>query len=174
MFISGTMHIISYSVIHDGVFFCSLPEWTSSIGYCFILAPLFMRMLRVYRIFTYFGKLGKQWSDGVLFAEILIIIGISITYLTILQVIGGFKGMNIEMLVTPEGSFPYYEVVQACVRPIIAAALTECKNMVLITSPCYSDKKYSTTLQRHKESQCICLLGISHLLHLISTFTDPR
>ena len=112
---------------------CSLPEWTSSIGYCLILAPLFMRMLRVYRIFTYFGKLGKRWSDGVLFAGILIIIGISITYLTILQVIGGFKGMNIEMLVRPEGSFPHYEVVQACVRPIIAVALTECKNMVLIT-----------------------------------------
>ena len=75
-------------------------------------------MLRVYRIFTYFGKLGKRWSDGVLFAGVLAIVGAYIIFLTVLQVVsGGRNGASIETLVTPEGSFPYYEVVQACTPP---------------------------------------------------------
>ena len=41
--------------------------------------------------------------------------------------VGGSNGASIEILVTPEGSFPYYVVVQACITPtIIAAALIEC------------------------------------------------
>ena len=86
-----------------------------------------MRMLRVYHILTCFGKLGKRWSDGVLFAGVLAIVGASIIVLTVLQVVGGSNGVSIEILVTPEGSFPYYVVVQACITPnIIAAALIEC------------------------------------------------
>ena len=86
-----------------------------------------MRMLRVYRIFTYFGKLGKQWSDGVLFAGILAIVGTYIIFLTVLQVVSTRNGVNFEMLVIPEGSFPYYEVVQACSPPNVTTfTLFEC------------------------------------------------
>ena len=114
----------SQYVIRDGVFFCSVLQWISGIGFYLIFASLIMRMLRVYRIFTYFGKLGKRWSDGVLFAGVLAIVGASIIFLTVLQVVGGSNGVSIEILVTPEGSFPYYKVVQACTPPnIIAIAI---------------------------------------------------
>ena len=117
LFANGVIEATSPYVIHDGAFFCNAPAWCLSLGLHLIFAPLIMKMLRVYRIFTYFGKLGKLWSDGVLFAGVLAIVWANIIFLTVLQMIGGFKGMNIEMLVTPEGSFPYYEVVQACIPP---------------------------------------------------------
>ena len=128
LFAGAMIEATSPYVIHDGVFFCNAPPWCSSLGLHLILAPLFMKMLRVYRIFTYFGKLGKRWSDGVLFAGVLAIVGANIIFLTVLQVVGGSNGVNNEMLVIPEGSFPYYEVVQAC-RPtnIITIALFQCE-----------------------------------------------
>ena len=109
-----------------------------SIGLHLVFGSLILKMLRVYRIFTYFGKLGKRWSDGVLFAGVLVIVGAYIIFLTVLQVVGGGRnGASIKTLVTPEGSFPYYEVVQVCTPPnIVAAALFECEaslfNIVVI------------------------------------------
>ena len=48
--------------------------------------------------------------------------------------IGDVKGINTEMLVTPEGSFPYYVVIQACNPPnITAVVLFECEASLLTT-----------------------------------------
>ena len=118
LFAGAMVTALSQSVIHDvhnGRFFCNAPEWWLSLGLHLIFSPLIMRMLRVYRIFTYFGKLGKRWSDGVLFAGVVVIVGTNIIFLTLWTVFGGNKVVNIEMLVTPEDSFPYYEVIQTCI-----------------------------------------------------------
>ena len=128
LFSQGVIEATSLYVIHDGVF-CSSTTWILGIGLHLVFGSLILKMLRVYRIFTYFGKLGKRWSDGVLFAGVLAIVGAYIIFLTVLQVVsGGRNGASIETLVTPEGSFPYYEVVQACTPPnIIAEAVFECE-----------------------------------------------
>ena len=129
LFAHCVIEATSLYVIHDGVFFCNAGIWISGIGLHLIFGSLILKMLRVYRIFTYFGKLGKRWSDGVLFAGVLAIVGAYIIFLTVLQVVsGGRNGARIEMLVTPEGSFPYYEVVQVCTSPnIVAGAVFECE-----------------------------------------------
>ena len=135
LFSRGVIETISPYVIYDGVFFCSSATWIFGIGLHLVFGSLIMKMLRVYRIFTYFGKLGKRWSDGVLFAGVLVIVGAYIIFLTVLQVIGGSYGASIETLVTPEGSFPYYEVVQTCTPTnIIAQALFECEVLLLIVT----------------------------------------
>ena len=100
---------LSPSVMHNGRFFCNAPEWCLSLGLYLILAPLIMKMLS---IFTYFGKLGMRWSDGVLFAGSMVIVGANIIFLTVWIVFGGVTRINNVMLVTPEGSFLYYEVTQ--------------------------------------------------------------
>ena len=78
MFLSGKIRVISpaLAVIHDGTFFCTAPKWCLSLGIYLIFAPLITKMLRVYRIFTYFGKMGKLWSDRVLFAGTMVIVGV--------------------------------------------------------------------------------------------------
>lgn len=45
------------------------------IGINLIFSTLLLRMLRVYRIFSYFGRTGKIWSDKVLVVIVLLIIG---------------------------------------------------------------------------------------------------
>ena len=132
LFASATIRVISPSVIHGGIFFCTAPEWSFTIGLHLIFAPLIMRMLRVYRIFTYFGKLGKRWSNGVLFAGILLIVGASIIFLILWRVLGGVNRINNVMLVTPENSFPYYVIIQACTPPSIAFAVLDSLQIVLI------------------------------------------
>ena len=128
LFASAMVTALSPAVIHDGVFFCTAPLWSWSLGLHLILAPLFIRMLRVYRIFTYFGKLGKQWSDGVLFAGVIIMVGIDIIFLTFLQVFNGNNSINNEILVTPEASFPFYEVNQVCIPPhLFGSIIYECE-----------------------------------------------
>ena len=129
---SGMIGAISPSVIHDGVFFCNAPEWCLSLGVHLIVASLIMKMLRVYRIFTYFGKLGKRWSDGVLFAGVLAIVGVNITFLTLWIEFGGSNGINHKRLLTPEDSFHYYEIIQDCTPPsIIASALYDGELLLL-------------------------------------------
>ena len=128
LFSHGVIEATSLYVIHDRVL-CSSTIWILGIGLHLVFGSLILKMLRVYRIFTYFGKLGKRWSDGVLFAGVLAIVGAYIIFLTVLQVVGGGRnGASIETLVTPEGLFPYYEVVQACTPPnIIAGVVFECE-----------------------------------------------
>ena len=131
-FASVTITVLSSFVIHNGVFFCTVPRWSTSLGIHLIYAPLIMRMLRVYRIFTYFGRLGKRWSDGVLYAGVVVIIGINLTFLTLLQVFDSVTFTNDEMLVTPEGAFPFYEVTQICTSPnIIGLILYDCEYFFL-------------------------------------------
>ena len=128
LFASAMVTALSPFVVHDGVFFCSAPQWSRGLGFRLVYSPLIMRMLRVYRIFTYFGKLGKRWSDGVLFAGIVVIVGINVIFLTVLQVLDGFNFINREMLVIPEGAFPFYDVTQVCMSPnIVGLIVYECE-----------------------------------------------
>ena len=134
LFAGAMIRALSPSVIHNGHFFCNAPEWCLSLGLHLILAPLIMKMLRVYRIFTYFGKLGMRWSDGVLLAGLLVIVGSNIIFLTVWMVFGGVTGINNMMLVTPEDSFPYYEVTQGCnTQSMILLIISETDIMFLIT-----------------------------------------
>ena len=73
LFSHGVIEATSLYVIHDRVF-CSSTTWILGVGLHLVFGSLILKMLRVYRIFTYFGKLGKWWSDGVLFAGVLAIV----------------------------------------------------------------------------------------------------
>ena len=89
-------------------------------------------MLRVYHIFTSFGKLGKKWSNGVLFAGILLTVGASIIFLVLWRVLGGVNRVKNVVLVTPEDSFPYYYVIQACTPPSIVFTVLDSLQIVLL------------------------------------------
>ena len=135
LFSGAIVTALSQSVVHSGRFFCNAPEWCLSLGLHLIIVPLIMRMLRVYRIFTYFGKLGKRWSDRVLYAGVAVIVGSNVIFLTVLQVFDGLNSINREMLVIPEGTFPVYDVTQVCSLPnIIRVVLHECGVSIITIS----------------------------------------
>lgn len=62
---------------------CTLEWWTFVIGIQLIFATLFMRLLRVYRIFFHYQKVGKVWSDVGLLVFIALIVSVSVTLLVL-------------------------------------------------------------------------------------------
>ena len=63
-----------------------------------------------------------------------LVLGSNIIFLTVWMVFGGVTGINNMMLVTPEDSFPYYEVTQGCnTQSMILLIISETDIMILIT-----------------------------------------
>ena len=130
-----------------------------------------MRMLRVYRICTYFGKLGKRWSDVVLFAGVLALFGANITFLTLWIVLGSRNGIKIvnawRFISLLQDYSRLHSTKHYCIHP---------SYMILLLIAILNKKYPTTILQRHKESQYIHLLGYSSytLLPLAQVISDDR
>ena len=100
--------------LNQGPFLCNSVTWCASLGINFVFGTLFVRMLRIYRIFNYFGKLGrKKWSDRVLFIVVLLIVGIEATLLLTWSLVDVFTIRKVETY-QAAASPPYNEVVQFC------------------------------------------------------------
>ena len=89
------------------------------IGINLIFSTLLLRMLRVYRIFSHFGRTGKIWSDKVLAVIVLLIVGGDVVLLLIWFCVDPFTMRSVihyEHRDTP----PHYEVRQYCTSNNIA------------------------------------------------------
>lgn len=105
--------IIISALVNRGWFICSTVSWSACLGINFIFATLLVRMLRIYRVFTYFGKLGKRWSDGVLCVAVLGIVGVEAVLLLVWSLTDAYTIQDVEIYKTTSTE-PYYEVVQFC------------------------------------------------------------
>ena len=96
-----------------GITLCGTIITGDTIGVNLIFVTLLLRMLRIFRIFSYFGKTGKLWSDKVLLAILIVIVGGDVLLIVVWMCIDTFE---IEDIITykPDGTPPYYEVVQFC------------------------------------------------------------
>ena len=115
LFISALFITVSELIdLNQGPFFCNSVTWCAALGINFVFGTLFVRMLRIYRIFNYFGKLGrKKWSDRVLFIVVLLIVGIEATLLLTWSLVDVFTIRKVETY-QDAASPPYIEVVQFC------------------------------------------------------------
>ena len=87
--------------------------WTGVLGVNFILAPLLLRMIRIYYIFHHFGRIGKICSDWTLFGATLAIVGSVTSVLLLWLVIDPYTIVDFEMCV-PSMKQSIYCVVQFC------------------------------------------------------------
>ena len=62
-------------------FSCLFPTYCITLGIDIVLATLLMRLLRVWKVFTVFGRTGKLWTDQVLLAVVGVIVFIKIVIL---------------------------------------------------------------------------------------------
>ena len=100
----------------DGVYgalLCGIILWGSMLGLNFILATLLMRLTRIYRIFSYFGKLSKHWRDTKLSAVIIGIVSVEVLLLVLWSAIDTLRSENFESY-NPHTTPPHYTVVQYC------------------------------------------------------------
>ena len=92
---------------------CNITVWNCSIGFNLVLTTLFARILRIYRIFTHFGKTGKVCSDGVLVVLILTVTSGIVLVLTFWVATDTFYLEDYESY-EPDSKPPHYEVFQRC------------------------------------------------------------
>ena len=116
LFIGTLTHTLSSGLVSNGPArpaVCIIIVGTNSIGIDLVLTTLFAKMLRVYRIFTYFGRTGKAWSDRVLLLVIFVMVLGKISLLIVWFAVDTHALEDVETY-QKEALPPYYEVVQQC------------------------------------------------------------
>ena len=89
------------------------------MGINLIFSTLLLRMLRIYRIFSYFGKTGKIWSDKVLMLLVLLIVGGDVVLLLIWFNVDPFTVRDY-VIYRSNSRPPHYEISQYCTSSNIA------------------------------------------------------
>jgi len=116
LFVSTLVHTLSAAVVNRGaagIIVCNAVLWGGSLGMNLVLSTLLVRMLRIYHIFNYFGKVGKIWSDRTLLATAAIIVGADILLLLVWALTDTYQIRDYEVY-QPNAEPPHYEVMQFC------------------------------------------------------------
>ena len=101
---------------------CTLEWWTFIIGIQLIFATLFMRLVRVYRIFFHYQKVSKFWSDGGLLVFIALLSSVSIVLLILWTGIDTLRTVREEVFVSTTSS-PHFDVYLDCMSDYLGAWL---------------------------------------------------
>ena len=114
LYISTLFHTVSDLNDYDGPFFCTFVTWCAGLGINFVFGTMLVRMLRAYRIFSYFGRMGrKRWSDWFLCIVVFILVGVEAMLLLIWALVDMLTVLEVETY-QATASPPYIEVVQYC------------------------------------------------------------
>ncbi len=97
----------------ERAFLCNVDVWMGALGLILVLATLFARTLRVYRVFTYFGKTGWLCSDGALCALILCFVLVDVFLLALWTSVDAYHLVDAATY-NQKGTPPSYELVQVC------------------------------------------------------------
>ena len=85
------------------------------VGINLIFSTLLLRMLRVYHIFSYFGRTGKVWSDKVLSVVVFLIVGGDMVLLLVWFSVDPFTVNEVRRYVYERrDTLPHYEITQYC------------------------------------------------------------
>ena len=93
---------------------CISEQWFSAIGIQLIFATLFVRLLRVFRIFFWYKPIGVLWSDKVLILFIFAIVSVSIFLLILWSIVDGLS-IDEKVDFVADGNPPHYTVDLRCV-----------------------------------------------------------
>ena len=92
------LYMVSNVTKYVGPFFCTTVTRCAVLGIDFVYGTMLVRMLRVYCIFSYNGRMGrKRWSDVVLCIVVLIIVGNKAILLLIWSLVDVFTKREVDM-----------------------------------------------------------------------------
>ena len=94
---------------------CNLETWFAIIGIVLIFSPLFLRLLRVYRIFYFhhWGKLGGFWTDQSLLLFSILMLLPALVVLIVWMIVEPCRlDENMQFIFSTRP--PFYEVTQRC------------------------------------------------------------
>ena len=116
LLIGALVHNLSSGMVLSGAArraTCVTQIGAVSTGLNLVLATLFAKLLRVYRVFTYFGRTGRACSDQVLAFVIFVIVSGNALILVAWSAIDTYRLEDVETY-KKESLPPYYEVSQHC------------------------------------------------------------
>ena len=93
-------------------FACNVEVWFGSLGTNLIFSTLFVRLLRVWRIFKSFEKLSKYWRDGYLIIIILLMCSGGLIILIVWTITDTIRKTPIKELI--QSTPPYFEIQFIC------------------------------------------------------------
>ena len=106
--------VVTSAVVNSGssrILACQGICWTVFLGINLILAPLLVRMIRIYYIFHHFGRIGRKCSDWTLFVEMIAIVGFAALILLLWSVLDPYTVIDYEIC---SPSMKGHYVVQFC------------------------------------------------------------
>ena len=96
------------------VFACNIITYFVSLGVDLLITTLLAKVLRIWRIFTLYGRTGKVWTDPSLLGFIGIVIAVKVVLLAIWTIVDPYTKTDKEKLVHEDGFGSTYEIVQLC------------------------------------------------------------
>ena len=116
LFFASLLNTVLDLTNYVGPFLCTTISWCTFLGINFVYGTVLVRMLRVYRIFGYNGRMGKKrWSDWFLCIVVLIIVGNVGILLLVWSLVDVFTIREVEIdMDQAAASQPYIEVILLC------------------------------------------------------------
>ena len=108
--------VISSAVVNSGsarILACQGRSWTGILGVNLILAPILVRMTRIYYIFHHFAQIGRKCSDWTLLVAMIAVVGFVACILLLWSVIDPYTIVDYEIRAPAMKQFFHY-VVQFC------------------------------------------------------------
>ena len=93
---------------------CNIPTYFLSLGVDLLFTTLLAKVLRIWRIFTYYGQMGNVWTNSSLLGFIGIIVVVKIVLLAIWTIVDPYTKTDKEKLVHEDRFSLKYEIVQQC------------------------------------------------------------
>ena len=116
MFAATLVHTIRGSVAITGagvVVVCGVVVTGDSLGVNLVFATLLLRMLRVYHIFSHFGKTGKLWSNRNMACLVGVILLGDVILITVWSTVDTYRIVDV-VTFRANSNPPHYEIQQFC------------------------------------------------------------
>ena len=162
---------------------CNCEVWFAALGLKLIFSTLFVRLLRVYRIFFNYNKMGKLWSNGSMMVMILLMVLPSVFFLLLWTTIDPLRTKTDDVVFMASSDPPFTEIRQSCSSEYLPAWLVPLLaygSLILFLVGCLAIKTRKVTLDTFKDTKAVnsfifmmaIILGVSIPFTILFTITD--
>ena len=164
---------------------CNCEVWFAALGLKLIFSTLFVRLLRVYRIFFNYSKMGKLWSNGSMFLMILLMVLPSVILLLLWTTIDPLRTKIEDTVFMASSDPPFTEISQSCSSEYLPAWLVPLLaygTLILSLVVCLAIKTRKVTLDTFRDTKAVnsfifmtaIILGICIPFTILFTITDNK
>ena len=164
---------------------CNCEVWFAVLGLKLIFSTLFMRLLRVYRIFFNYSKMGKLWSNSSMVLVILLMVLPSVILLLLWTTIDPLRTKIEDTVFKASSDPPFTEISQSCSSEYLPAWLVPLLvygTVILSLVVCLAIRTRKVTLDTFRDTKAVnsfifmmaIILGICIPFTILFTIADNK